>query len=132
MEQGLATREASQQQVAHNRGLEAGRDFSRTPGAPGGGSWVGEGKEAGPTSGAGAAPRRQMESPGGSLPRSPQGPDNMREEARPLAPQRVTSGTTAPRGLARLPLYCAGRKSSGGSQADIKPSHCRPQPLSRP
>lgn len=38
----------------------------------------------------------------------------------------MTRVTAAPRGPARFPLHCAGRKSSRGSRADIKPSHRRP------
>lgn len=38
----------------------------------------------------------------------------------------VTRVTAAPRGPAPFPLHRAGRKSSRGSRADIKPSHRRP------
>lgn len=78
--------------------------------------------EAGAEAGGGRATREAPGGPGLSTP-NPQGP---KEGGQASPPPSVTRVTAAPRGPARLPLGCAGRKSSRGSRADIKPSLRRP------
>lgn len=56
----------------------------------------------------------------------PSGASGQKEGGQASPPPSVTRVTVAPWGPAQFPLHCAGRKSSRGSRADIKPSHRRP------
>lgn len=54
------------------------------------------------------------------------GASDTRKRPRPHTPLCMTPSCHCLMGLSLISPHCAGQKSSRGSQADIKPSHCKP------